>query len=511
MGWAVSGGAAASDGASRADFASRSLAATVSALRTIGYAAPGDGGAALYKRVSSQPVHAGKFQSADGAWWELAETAPCWRMFGAKGDDSADDTPAIRGAIAFANLKGLTLAPTPGVYRYRATSAQAITCPIRGAGKNETIVKVNASGFTGAVFHTTDLKEVGGFSLRETSGSLSGTGIYVAAADPANFQGGGALNDVHVLGFDKNVAFSNVYRCSLINCLIEYGNEGLYISPVRDPAKNGGDNGYYTNILIRDSIIQYNARNVYANSTGVGRQLTFWDTIIQDPTGSEQSQFYKNADVKFYTAYFEGGASVPAITIDNSTIQIDHGYMNATGGIDLGSRAGRLMLNNIATTSQTDTVVATGTAGKSVIIENADLPALNVTSDFQLYRNSTIGGVYHGWEVLAQAAGLAVRRTNADDHSNPLINLDSYVVTAPGQTVPAHGAVVVRNDYRVNALREGEATATPLKSQAGLIFTASPDPAGNPEFVRMVVHNVTASPITMPDTEVRVSIRRFAS
>src|SRR5690606_20667332 len=43
------------------------------AFRTNGFAIVGDGGAALYKRVASEPTHAGKVMSADGAWWELAE------------------------------------------------------------------------------------------------------------------------------------------------------------------------------------------------------------------------------------------------------------------------------------------------------------------------------------------------------------------------------------------------------------------------------------------------------
>lgn len=43
---------------------------SVNYIRTAGYAAPGDGGGALYRRVVFEPAHAGKFQSADGAWWE---------------------------------------------------------------------------------------------------------------------------------------------------------------------------------------------------------------------------------------------------------------------------------------------------------------------------------------------------------------------------------------------------------------------------------------------------------
>ncbi|MCH4541433.1 right-handed parallel beta-helix repeat-containing protein [Ochrobactrum sp. A-1] len=44
---------------------------TINAIHTGGYSAAGDGGDALYKRVSSEPSHDGKVQSADGAWWEM--------------------------------------------------------------------------------------------------------------------------------------------------------------------------------------------------------------------------------------------------------------------------------------------------------------------------------------------------------------------------------------------------------------------------------------------------------
>lgn len=43
----------------------------IQAIRVNGYAATGDGGASLYKRVGTEPAHAGKMQSQDGAWWEI--------------------------------------------------------------------------------------------------------------------------------------------------------------------------------------------------------------------------------------------------------------------------------------------------------------------------------------------------------------------------------------------------------------------------------------------------------
>jgi hypothetical protein len=83
-----------------------------------GYAQAGDGGAACYKRVASEPGHAGKIQSADGAWWELAEPRPTPQMFGALADGSNDDLEAINRCGQFVNVKGLGLLYLPnGTYR----------------------------------------------------------------------------------------------------------------------------------------------------------------------------------------------------------------------------------------------------------------------------------------------------------------------------------------------------------------------------------------------------------
>ncbi|MFD2235938.1 hypothetical protein [Aureimonas populi] len=86
--------------ASRVGIAFLTVPAGISALRTNGYYVAGDGGGALYKRVGVEPSHAGKFQSADGAWWELLEAVRDVRMYGARGDGASDDTPAFRAAFA---------------------------------------------------------------------------------------------------------------------------------------------------------------------------------------------------------------------------------------------------------------------------------------------------------------------------------------------------------------------------------------------------------------------------
>ncbi len=68
---------------------------TIGSIRTGGYSSPGDKGDAIYKRVLIEPTHAAKFQSADGAWWEVAEKIVTPQMFGAVADGVTDDTDAI--------------------------------------------------------------------------------------------------------------------------------------------------------------------------------------------------------------------------------------------------------------------------------------------------------------------------------------------------------------------------------------------------------------------------------
>lgn len=77
---------------------------STSAIRVNGCLNIGDGGAALYKKVASQPAHQGRFQSADGAWWELSDTIFRPEMFYQTGD--MNDAPAIQRCIDFVSQVG---------------------------------------------------------------------------------------------------------------------------------------------------------------------------------------------------------------------------------------------------------------------------------------------------------------------------------------------------------------------------------------------------------------------
>ena len=122
---------------SRSVVMTRSIPSSVTGIQTLGYAAPGDKGMALYARVTSEPVHPGKIQSADGAWWELADTEVNPYQLGGKGrDNSADeavDTAAVLNAMAVVEARasafGAQMA-SPGQPVLRIPSGAHFRCAI---------------------------------------------------------------------------------------------------------------------------------------------------------------------------------------------------------------------------------------------------------------------------------------------------------------------------------------------------------------------------------------------
>jgi hypothetical protein len=77
------------------------IPAGISAVRVNGYYAASDGGGALYAKADSEPVHAGKFQTSDGAWWEMVEGQKInIEMFGVVAGLGASNLVQIANAIA---------------------------------------------------------------------------------------------------------------------------------------------------------------------------------------------------------------------------------------------------------------------------------------------------------------------------------------------------------------------------------------------------------------------------
>lgn len=85
-------------------------------IQVLGYYSAQDGGGARYSYSAIMPTHPGRFQSADGAWWEIAETAPNVRMFGAAGDGTTDDAAAITSALSYMDAAEAPMLFPAGTY-----------------------------------------------------------------------------------------------------------------------------------------------------------------------------------------------------------------------------------------------------------------------------------------------------------------------------------------------------------------------------------------------------------
>lgn len=97
----------------------------MSAIRTNGYAAGGDGGAAIYKRVVSEPAHPGKLQSADGAWWQIAENRLSLAAFGAQQGGPNCSTALENALDTSAAIGGMVYIPS-GDWHFATTSVYPI-------------------------------------------------------------------------------------------------------------------------------------------------------------------------------------------------------------------------------------------------------------------------------------------------------------------------------------------------------------------------------------------------
>lgn len=105
-----------------------------SAIRLDGYASAGDGGGALYKPAASEPPHDGKFQTADGQWWEIAEPVLRPAMFGALGDGVANDTTALASMFACPVARAFDMGSSK-TYRVILAQGTALAYWVRGGGR----------------------------------------------------------------------------------------------------------------------------------------------------------------------------------------------------------------------------------------------------------------------------------------------------------------------------------------------------------------------------------------
>lgn len=228
--------------------ASRFLATTLyiplvyEVIETAGYYASGDRGGAQYKRVAVEPSHAGKFQDAGGAWFEmvLSETVNL-RAFGAKGDGVTDDRAALLNAITFAN--GATIHASKGDYVISAKISVTVGPMVHGifapgpkingdgidvttfrySGTDGYMLEITVADFNtqkvmNSIFTNFTIRTHGGAS--SNNGGIKCSACYMLVFDHLRISGlkGDGINVVSTVTDTDGCTWSTISNCFIENC-----------------------------------------------------------------------------------------------------------------------------------------------------------------------------------------------------------------------------------------------------------------------------------------------------
>jgi hypothetical protein len=163
--------------ASRAEAEAANIPVPTVAVRIAGYADPGDGGGAVYKRLGAapNPVRAGHFQSADGAWWELAEAVVNVKMLGVRADGT-DETARLQAALDWRGGADTDLVFPSGYYKASGlTWAGPGHLGLQGAaGASFEITTKGGTLFTATGGHT----DIEGFTVYHPTAGASTGGYF---------------------------------------------------------------------------------------------------------------------------------------------------------------------------------------------------------------------------------------------------------------------------------------------------------------------------------------------
>lgn len=266
---------------------------TVNTIRTGGYAAPGDGGAALYKRVATEPTHAGKVQSADGAWWEMAEEKTNAAMLGAT--NGSDITQALASGVAAFP----TFEVQPGSFKHPASTVLGglMRKVLKAEPRTSFIYNDDPATHRNLInFYSSNNVHISGLDINQakTESSHKGHGLvlrdsnYITVAD---------LNVTGIGGEGTGI--------------ISYGSE---TSP------GAGTYNKTRNVNYRDIYVQGN-RNIEVNTNGA---------IIVDSAWSGMSRVYAR-DIGQFPAEFKGDCKygyLSDVLIENCRTGLYHGSVS---------------------------------------------------------------------------------------------------------------------------------------------------------------------------------------
>lgn len=375
-------------------------------IRTTSYAVPGDLGGALYKRVSSAPTHAGKFQSTDGAWWELAETVVTPQMFGAKGDcvydfttntaTGTDDTVAVQAAYDYFQLQGIGgRVEFSRLHRISGkTNLTGITVGIEQWGDNIASVR-RGSGLLGMCFDG----NVTGFDrgLHISGGRKTGNPDATAnrCIDKAGYAIAGSYakgvksitlaTAAHAANFTRgDVAFLRTGQC-LVTGLTEPDSELLIV--------RSADAGTGLVTFETRTSAPYAQERFVAGSTG--RTTSGISTAVT--VGAGGTGYVQGTT----TVSFSGGGSHPNLRLPTATATVSGGAVTGITITDPGEYLDTLptITINGAGTGATGWAATFGSNARYELVNVTDRVLRNAFLDIDLIAN-TLGQCLNIWGCM---------------------------------------------------------------------------------------------------------------
>lgn len=304
-------------------------------VRAAGFRAAGDGGGGLYRRVADEPRHLGKFRSADGGWWELAEAVVTPQMFGAVADGIADDAPALAAAIVYGrdiHFGGkLRLGSDPGPIAHQLLAGMGHAADTAGEARGQIIKGFDGPLRVGELGRLADLEIVaapgaGGDTVQVMGSRAVLTRVTSTAAARDGFR----------IGADDDPGLNaNFWR--LESCIaLKAGRHGLHIHHTFDSAFRGSTSAPNCNAGVS---IGFDARECGGSGVHLGHvtDCTFIGDGVQNngAAGFVLSSGAKGHKIiGLYAEANLGGEGLPG-----DEILINSG---ATENLVLGLRSGQL-------------------------------------------------------------------------------------------------------------------------------------------------------------------------
>ena len=413
----------------RAAIAAASIPAHVVLVWMNGYAALGDCRPAPFRRLGSTPgsPRGWHVQSADGAWWIMAEDRVEARQFGAKGDNSTDDLSAINEACAYRQVFGggaVDLVPTGAAYRITGQIALSNGVVLRGSpGKN----------FAGATATTAQWTAEGSWLRPEHTSSaavlLSGHGAGIEGLNFIHTQpatGGGWTPTTYGYCIEQTVSYAYMRDILIVNA-----SHGIHLNYTS--GSGGGTGVHWTNINI-------GAFNVGFKTTNVNDVVNFQNIHVRPQWYSSDTNIvgYQRANLigwdcgYFDNGFFDGFEVLEANTAIKFTDGTCLGITHSAYNVQMSNV--QLSLNTIAMKVAATTTTAVMQLSNCVTQAGNDFGYTWSDTVFQLGSDNV--DIKFGELNIREAGGKIMDLGNGTGGKCQIgiLNVDAYSTVAAGQT-----------------------------------------------------------------------------